>query len=144
MGKRQTMFGRTGELVTHINGLTPAKRKRYEAMQRELDRRAGYRAVCPFCLLISTVDRFTQVNEKSFIVKKTFTCPECGQNMKQPTLFIVDRGPEEYSGWFWDQVFSFKGYDRMSWEIVKRRVKEMGFSDVFWETWKEKKSERGK
>lgn len=109
----------------------------------ELAEMANYRAVCPWCLFVSTRDRFADLNADGSIAK-LLRCPECGQQMKVQTSLRVDGGPEAYSIWFWEQVVSFKNRDRVSWDKLKARVREMGFEYEFWNAYRKVKSSHSK
>jgi len=138
------MFGDDGELVREIDGMSPRVRKKYIQTEQEKRRMAKVDVYCPFCLYRGVEANFANVNMKTGEMYKTYTCPECMQNMKPKTLEVVARGAREYSEWFWSQVYSFKGHGRMSWDKVKDRVKVMGIAEVFWEVWKEMKAEKGR
>jgi len=93
-------------------------------------------------MYVSTLDKFSQLNAKKEVMKM-YQCPDCPQRFKKvDNLLMVDKGPSEYSEWFWDQVFTFKCYSRVSWEKLKKRVRELGFSDTFWEVWRKRKEAR--
>lgn len=143
MSKRtQTMFTESGDVSETVAGLTAAQQRRYVKMIAELKERERQRATCPWCMYRGTLREFSKVNTK-FDVLKNVECPECGQGMKERTSRLVDDlGPEDYSEWLWDQVFSWRAYEKVSWEKLKAGVRAMGFSNVFWDTWRRKKGLR--
>jgi|SaaInl7_200m_RNA_FD_contig_71_257888_length_3413_multi_5_in_0_out_0_2 hypothetical protein len=140
----QTMFGKDGSVKKRDeDGLTPRHRRLKSEMEIELRLREVIRAVCPWCLHISTLDKFTNVGQL-FKIMKMFQCPECGQRMKdEKTLKIVDIGAEHYSDWFWSQIYSYKGYKRANWDLISARVREMDFATIFWNVQKKMKAARG-
>jgi hypothetical protein len=137
------MFGKDGKITEKVDGKTARMMRLSNELESELNRRKNIRVVCPWCLNATTADKFTQINYRTYKPYKTFVCSECGQRMKESTAFIVDKlGPEGYSEWLWENVFSFKAYEKVKWEILKERVRDMGFEDVFWETWRTMKGSR--
>lgn len=138
---KQTMFDvKDGVAKPEVEGLDYRERKIKTKNDDELRRRTMLRAVCPWCLHTGTLDKFTRFTKEGEVAKLT-ECPECGQAMKDSTLNMVDMGPEKYSEWFWTQVTAFKARDRVKWETVKKRVKEMGFSTQFWDAYKRVKEQ---
>ena len=137
--KRQLLFTSDGQLVEEINGMdSEMLKKSYEA-RRELKRRRSIRAVCPYCLHISTLDKFSRIAKSGELMKK-LQCPRCGAEMRLKTAFLFDRlGPKEYSEWFWEQVLTWGHKRRFDVDNVKAVIKELGFSYVFWEAYREVK-----
>ena len=140
----QTMFGKDGELVKDIDGMPPRVRKKYVESKREIIRRSGIETYCPFCLYHGVASDYTKINRKTGEIYKTNECPECTQRFNDKTIVIVSKGAQKYSEWFWEQVYSYKGHGRMSWEKIKDRLKIMGIADIFWDEWKKAKAERAK
>ena len=136
---RQLLFMSDGRLVQEINGMdSEMLKKSYEA-RRELKRRRQVRAVCPYCLHISTLDKFSRIAKSGELMKK-LQCPRCGAEMRLETAFLFDRlGPEEYAHWFWDQVLTWGHKRRFDMDNVKKVIKELGFSDIFWQVYREVK-----
>ena len=141
-GPTQLMFTSEGEVATTAKGLTPAMQRRYGAAMAEIDRRRQLRAVCPWCLYIGTLDQFTKLT-KAKEVSKNIECPKCNAGMEAKTAFIVDElGPEGYSRWFWDQIFSWHGFKKAQWDDIKAAAKAMGFLSTWWNVYHEFKNRK--
>jgi hypothetical protein len=133
------MFGEKGKLVSVYEGMDHTERERLIKSMKIIDEYSGLVASCPWCLYIGTLDQFTRINEKTGAINTLFECPDCYQNMKQNTTIVFDEGPKVYSEWFWEQVFTYHQYERISWDKIKRRVKIIGFDEDFWEEyWRHK------
>jgi hypothetical protein len=134
----QMIFSKDGSIIAPKHEITPGNAKNYVESLGEIKSIENERAVCPFCLYESTLDKFAQLTSDNKIAK-TYQCPVCGQEMKLPTLYIFDKGPEAYSEWFWSQIYEWRGRDRMSFDAVKATMKSLGCSDVFWDMQKKVK-----
>lgn len=138
--KKQAMFGDNGEVTTEVDGKSAQELKREAELQKELEALSRMRAVCPWCLYVGTFDKFAELNEKTMSLYKLYRCPDCGQRMKEKTLRYVDElGAEDWCEWFWDQIFSYKQYERVSWEKLKGRLPFFGMTQIFWAVWRERK-----
>jgi hypothetical protein len=139
LSKVQTIFTEDGIKPTRSD-LTPRQLRRYSKSFRVIKKKDKERAVCPFCGMMSTQDKFMYIT-KAHIVSKMYQCPRCEQKMYEPTLKVFNKGPEEYSKWFWSQFYEWDNRSRLDVANVKKLVREMGFGDIFWDTWKQYKEE---
>lgn len=113
--------------------MTAEQIKNWGKAQIEIEKRKHVRAVCPFCLYVGTLDKFTTFNKDKKIAIM-LECPECGAGMREKTTKVFDKGPMEYSKWFWSKFYlSFKHEkEKLIFESVKRVVREFGFTHIFW------------
>lgn len=143
---RQTLFDSKGQIVdVDEDGLTASQRRKLAKAMDEIDRRKSIRAVCPWCLLISTLDKFTKYNNK-YQILKTVTCPDCGANLRLKTTKIFDTPRDQYAWprWLWDQVFSWHGYEKVKWDKIRERMKPYPeLTQIYWEVYRNYKSKRG-
>ena len=135
---KQTVFGSDGSIVEPKREIAPENLRQYVEALKELKTYESERAVCPFCLYESTLDKFVQFTSDNKIAK-TFKCKVCGQEMKYSTLQIFDLGAEAYSEWLWTSIYQFHGRDRFSFDIIKKILRHMGYADIFWDIQKKVK-----
>jgi len=125
-----------GELKPAPRGKTGADLKRLVASKKELKRRARIRAVCPFCAHISTLDKFTFLTKELKIARRV-RCPRCKVEMTIKTTQIFDRGPLAYSEWYWNGLLKWHSHKKkVDHENVKKVVRELGFSKIFWDVYR--------
>lgn len=140
--RKQTFFGKNGT-IDDTTDPTPAQLKRHNRYIREIERRRRIRAVCPWCTHTTTLDKFTK-QTASHDTAKNVECPRCYQGMTVKTTRIFDEyGPDGYSRWFWEQIFKWKGYEKMDFDHVKSTVKRLGFNQTFWDIYWEFKNSGG-
>ena len=96
---------------------------------------------CPFCLYTNHLNRFYIPLKGGRHSEKRFKCPDCGQTMLAKTL-TRDIEIEELARWLYEDVILFGGYDRISWEKLKTRLKESNFANRFWNAWRAVKEKR--
>lgn len=92
---------------------------------------------CPFCLGEYPSYRF-EVHLKSGKKSGKGICPECGQHFLWKTL-VSDMTPVQYAEWLYSYM-GYGGYQKVSWEKLKLRLKQMGIANTFWEAWKAAKN----
>lgn len=147
MSKTQTMFGENGAITDEVKGMKIGERRRYVKYLADMKDLMQTRAVCPWCLHVSVLGEFARAS-KRWEIMKTFTCPVCGVNMREPTTRIFDRGAFDYSEWFWDQIYTWRGYEKVwggdeeGFKKLSQRVKDLGFAATFWDIQRAKKSHR--
>jgi hypothetical protein len=132
---KQTIFGSDGTLVEPKRAITPENAHHYVESLKEIKGYETERAVCPFCLYESTLDKFAQFTSDNKVAK-TFKCKVCGQEMRYATLQIYDQGAEQYADWFWTQMYYFHGRDRFRFDTVKNIMRKTGCGDIFWDAQK--------
>lgn len=137
----QTIFAPDGSLIS--SGQSSADRIRHALSLKAFDKMGKKRAVCPYCTYIGTMDKFAILG-KTYMLSARFTCPSCNQTMLKRTLSVFDRGPEEYSKWFWESFSIDKKMhrNRFRFEAIKKTIRELGFGDVFWGEWKKRKEKQ--
>ena len=128
----QMVFGKDGEIIEPKRSITPENAKNYVASLEELKDASTQRAVCPFCIYESTLDKFIQFTSDNRIAK-LFKCPVCGQEMRYQTLYVYDLGAEAYSEWVWTQIYMEKDRDRFEFDAIKRIMRQNGCATVFWD-----------
>lgn len=142
MGKTvQSVFKKDGTVVVPKEAITGEELRRKTHAKEEIDSMASTRAVCPYCLYQSTLNKFMTIT-LDFKVSKILTCPVCDQKFKQGATQIYDKGPIEYSKWFWDQIYFFDGRDKVKFDTVKQVARDEGFSTIFWNIQKEVKARK--
>lgn len=102
---------------------------------------------CPYCLRRLPFDRFatylpgTKKHPKR-LSKKMMECPECHQRFRIATLIkITDMSVEDFSYWFWDNVFLYRMMERVSGDSFFGRIKLWRYEDrqMFWNVYHEYK-----
>ena len=136
--KRQTAFSEDG-LDEMEAGLT----REDQTLKRQM---RSKKALCPYCLYFGTLwdfhTRLKNKRGKHFISISKCKCPDCHQGyMKKTLVKISNMTMEEYSNWFWSQMFEGWGFgDHIDFNIYKPRLKKhfsykkrQIFWDVYWE-----------
>jgi len=138
---KQAFWDKHGIMRKMEETMTAEQIKNYGSSLKELENRKSIRAVCPFCLYVGTLDKFTVLRDNKKI-QVNLECPECGAGMKEKTTKIFDKGPVEYSIWFWTKFYlSFeKEKKKFVFDSVKKVVRRNGFSTLFWDIQKQLKS----
>lgn len=99
--------------------------------------------ICPFCAWKGKVIEFR--NWKSPASKeysiKMFRCPDCGQRMARRTLF-KDMSVSDWARWLYFDVIGYRGYDRIDFPKLLKRLKEYGWANEFWTAWRAAKDGR--
>jgi len=91
---------------------------------------------CPFCLGYSRLRAFLQSTKKGFN-RKTGRCPLCGKGANLTTLVAMETWtPEEYAKFVFD--YRSSGFwQKINFNQWKDRLKIMGWTRQFWDTYKE-------
>lgn len=147
--KTQSMFTPKGTIDTTVDGMTTAERRRHTKMVAALKKRDKEQAICPWCLYRGTLREFSRTNVRYEILKMT-QCPDCYTSLREKSTRLVENlGPLAYSEWFWDNIYTWHGYERVggdgskeSWGKLSGRVKDMGFQEIFWAVQRAKKMNR--
>lgn len=142
---KQSYWDKHGIMRELDEEMTADEIRNWGRSQRTIEKRKEKRAVCPFCLYISTLDKFTALN-KNKTVAALLQCPRCGAGMREKTTKVFDKGPEHYSKWFWNKFYLSYKHDkeRLIFDKVKPVVREFGFTNTFWSIQKQlKKRYRG-
>ena len=132
---RQTIFGNDGTIQAPKRDITPENAHNYVESLSKIKAIENERAVCPFCLFESTLDRFIQFTSDNKLAK-TFKCKVCNQEMRYETLQKFDQGAEAYSEWLWTQIYFFHGRDRFQFDTIKAVMRQSGYGDQFWDAQK--------
>jgi len=103
---------------------------------------------CPYCLIRLPFDRFatyvrgTKTHSKK-LSEKMAKCPACHQGFRLSTLIkITDMSVEDFSWWFWENVFLYRMMERVDGDNFFARIKLWRYEDrqIFWDVWREFKS----
>lgn len=97
---------------------------------------------CPLCAYTDYPRRFA-IKTASGYSRKKFQCPDCKEHMMRNTLY-KKLTPYEWGFWLYSSIMvwnrpHYRFYDRISWEKLKYRVKNMGIANAFWEGFKDAK-----
>lgn len=93
---------------------------------------------CPFCLFEGKLQRFL-VSTKEGISRSKAECPECEAGMLMSSVVHVWK-PEEYAQWVF--AYARRGFwQKCKWAIWRKRLLERGWSESFWDRYKELKAE---
>jgi len=131
----QTEFTDKG-LVSIDDNLTDLERRRRHRSVAKIQKFSNIRAVCPYCLYFGTLDEFKSLT-RAHIVAQRLKCPSCNEKMsKKLSEYFDNVSREEYSEWFWKEIYFFKGYERMDLDNVISIVKDLEFTEPFWEAQK--------
>lgn len=100
------------------------------------------KVTCPFCLGLSPFRQYL-VSTKKGISKSVGKCPLCDQGMFLKTLVGMDSWTAtQYAGWV--QPYSRNGFwKKVNFEVWKRRLQLMGWTQEFWDRYKELKGDDG-
>lgn len=136
---RQMILGENGTIDTM--GLP---RRDYKTLQKwkRID------IICPYCLHYGNLAQFSTFKRGKRTkgrLAKTTRCPDCGISMKMKTLIKISKMEmEEYAYWFWENVFIWGAYERVSWEKLKERLKHFKYESrqVFWTVYHEFKEHK--
>ena len=124
--------------------MTPKMIQSYSKYVNEMNRRSRFRAVCPWCLYMGTLDGFSKMSNKFEMMKKV-ECPDCKNGMMVKTTRIFDDPDNDYSwpNWFWEQVFMWGGYEKVRWEKVKTRMKPYPrLISIYWDCYRDFKNDK--
>lgn len=93
---------------------------------------------CPFCLTDNKLQRFL-VSTKKGISNSRAHCPNCDEGMLLFSL-LHDWTPETYAKWVFE--YSRSGFwKKVNFEAWKRRLFERGWSEAFWEIYRQLKAD---
>jgi len=97
---------------------------------------------CPFCLYYNKLETFILVDSKEYKLK----CPECGNVMLMRTLKGMTRMTktkiQAYAKWCY--TYRLSGFwDKVNKPVWNRRLKEYGWTGIFWSTYRKLKGETG-
>lgn len=101
--------------------------------------------ICPFCAYKGRLIRFRYKTIRG-ISKRTFKCPDCGNLMRRNTL-TKKVTPKLWAEWLYSciRLYKIHGYDnalkqdffhKIKWEKLFERLKKLGISKEFWDSWK--------
>ncbi len=94
--------------------------------------------VCPFCLRDNKLQKFL-VSTKKGVSNSRAQCPACGEGMLLRSL-MRDWTPETYAQWVFE--YSHSGFwKKVHFEIWKDRLIARGWSDTFWNVYRELKTQ---
>ena len=132
---RQSMFNK-GIIVKNPSGLNPRDMETLEKWKKkEVD--------CPYCLYRSTLDQFAVLvaGSKRYpnkLSESSAHCPACHENMRIKTLIkITDMSVEDFSWWFWSNIFLYRMMERVDADNFFARVKlwPVEARNKFWEVY---------
>lgn len=95
---------------------------------------------CPLCLGLEQFNRFLVSNKKG-ISRSVGKCPLCGQGMFLKTLVHMEKcTAKQYAEWVYQ--YSRSGFwKKVDFAVWKRRLQLMGWTQDFWDRYKELKGE---
>ena len=98
------------------------------------------KVTCPFCLGLSEFRLFL-VSTKKGISRSMVKCPLCKQGLYLKTVVGMSKWTAaEYAGWV--QPYSRSGFwKKVNFNLWKRRLELMGWTQEFWDRYKELKGE---
>ncbi len=101
--------------------------------------------LCPFCGYETFYYEFRlQKKNKKGYHKKYVKCPDCNNVFHKGTL-MREMTPKEWAEWLYAHIRSFWSngsdyYKKVKWEKLFGRLKELGISYSFWESWAKAKT----
>lgn len=93
---------------------------------------------CPFCLMENKLQKFL-ISTKKGLSNTRGLCPACGEGMLLRSL-TRDWTPQTYAQWVFEYARS-GFWKKVNFEVWKTRLQECGWSQDFWDVYKQLKAE---
>ena len=88
--------------------------------------------VCPYCLHVDGINNYLISSPGGGVSHKQRQCPDCHVLMREKTLHQSDT-IVGYVGWLRSVMYYDKLTKRIKWDRIKKRLKERGIANRFWE-----------